>query len=695
MCGVFMSLANSILRPPVFADNDTTRAAAILHFILITTLIISVAALLAIVLFASDSSLLLILTALGVQAVMLVLLYRGAVWLAGILLCCVAWLVVAVAVHNNLGALNPLLGAHTLVILLAGLLINTRAALVAMICSIIYTTWLVSAAQAGQFIAEIGTMTVQKAWINEVGLFALTGSLLVVSLRAIAEARDRASETGRALRKSEERYRSLVQNGPNLIYVVEPDHAINFVSYGMNGTAENVVGRQIDDFINSDSEIAFRRTLNQVFRTRDADRLEIQGRSASGQTGWFLCHFAPIVEDEKVIEVAVIMTDISIRKRMELEQRAATEQYRKLFENNPLPMFVVDWESLKILEVNDAMMARYGYTHDEFLQMHIADISLPETEAAIQERVEKYRADNTHYDNGIVWQQHKKDGSVVWVESAFHRLKFGGREAGLMVNFDLTDRMNAEKATLEAEKLRLDLAKQKEVLALKENFIAMMSHEFRTPLAVILSSKETLEHYFDRISPERRIEKLRQIGVQVRYVIRLLDDVLMMGQAYAGKLQFNPVPMNLEEVCQKLFEEMKVTDREEHTFIFEVQNEIGTIDSDQHLLQHIIVNLVSNAIKYTPTGREICMNIGLEGDQAYIRVSDQGVGIPKEDQKHLFEPFFRADNVKAYQGTGLGLSIVKESVDIHGGSISCKSETGQGTTFTVLLPVKAVSVKPN
>jgi len=111
--------------------------------------------------------------------------------------------------------------------------------------------------------------------------------------------------------------------------------------------------------------------------------------------------------------------------------------------------------------------------------------------------------------------------------------------------------------------------------------------------------------------------------------------------------------------------------------------------SDPYLLQHILVNLLSNAIKYAPTGTEIGLNLGYWDDETvFIEVSDQGIGIPEQDQKHLFEPFFRASNTKGFKGNGLGLAIVKESVEAHGGSITCQSRPGEGTRFTVSLPLK-------
>jgi signal transduction histidine kinase len=152
-------------------------------------------------------------------------------------------------------------------------------------------------------------------------------------------------------------------------------------------------------------------------------------------------------------------------------------------------------------------------------------------------------------------------------------------------------------------------------------------------------------------------------------------------------MPFNPSPMNLVSACKGLFLQMQTIDIARHEFIFVTDGEIGEIQGDEKLLQHILINLLSNAIKYSPEGGEVRFEVRREGDSALISISDQGIGIPEEDQQHLFEPFYRASNTASINGTGLGLAIVKESVETHQGTIHYESAPGQGTTFVIHLPI--------
>jgi signal transduction histidine kinase len=257
---------------------------------------------------------------------------------------------------------------------------------------------------------------------------------------------------------------------------------------------------------------------------------------------------------------------------------------------------------------------------------------------------------------------------------------------------DITERKAAERALLDAERLRLELSKEREVLEVKEQFISTLSHDFRTPLAVIMTSKDIIERYYDRLEPERREHHLQVIEDQVNYILSLLDDLLTIGRARAGKFSFQPELLNLIPFCQSLLNQVQTADRSEHQFEFTAQGDLTDVRLDKKLLHHIIVNLVSNAAKYSPIGSKVSLSVAREDDDVVFRVRDEGIGIPLEDQAKLFEPFHRAQNVGSIKGTGLGLAIVKESVETHGGSIICQSEQNKGTTFIVRLPVVTAPV---
>ncbi len=167
---------------------------------------------------------------------------------------------------------------------------------------------------------------------------------------------------------------------------------------------------------------------------------------------------------------------------------------------------------------------------------------------------------------------------------------------------------------------------------------------------------------------------------------QLLDDVLVIGTADAGKLEFKPVPLNLAEFCHNLVEELQLNAGNQHTITYTSQGQCINACMDENLLRKILTNLLSNAIKYSPESGTVFLELSCHDEVATFRIWDKGIGISLEDQKQLFEPFHRATNVGKIKGTGLGLSIVKKCIDLHGGEISLESQVGVGTTFTVTLP---------
>jgi signal transduction histidine kinase len=171
-------------------------------------------------------------------------------------------------------------------------------------------------------------------------------------------------------------------------------------------------------------------------------------------------------------------------------------------------------------------------------------------------------------------------------------------------------------------------------------------------------------------------------------MVHLLDDVLTVGKAQAGKMQFKPAPMDVKAFSKAVLEQLRLTDADRHCFTFIANGNLTNVLLDEELLRQILVNLLSNAIKYSPVGSEVCFEILREPDDILFLVKDHGLGIPKADQAHLFEAFHRAKNVAQIQGTGLGLTIVKANVETHGGSMSFDSQENLGTTFTVRLPAR-------
>lgn len=272
-----------------------------------------------------------------------------------------------------------------------------------------------------------------------------------------------------------------------------------------------------------------------------------------------------------------------------------------------------------------------------------------------------------------------------------------GKSIGL--RWMLRDTSERKLAEAEIEKALQKVQKERELNELKSRFISISSHEFRTPLTTISSSAELLERYRDRYSEEKQLTHLHRIKIAVGQMAQLLDDVLLIGKAEAGKLEFNPEPFDLVSFSRDLLAELQLSDQNQHKITFTDQGSCtpttqGVSQSDnvlpvldEKLLRHLLGNLLSNAIKYSPRGGAVQLNLTCFDNQAIFKIQDSGIGIPPEDLPHLFETFYRASNVSTIQGTGLGLAIVKQCVDLHRGEITVESVVGKGTTFIIKLPL--------
>lgn len=229
------------------------------------------------------------------------------------------------------------------------------------------------------------------------------------------------------------------------------------------------------------------------------------------------------------------------------------------------------------------------------------------------------------------------------------------------------------------------LEAEREVAILRARFISMASHEFRTPLTTILSSSEMLEHYGDEWSAEKRLAHLKRIQASVKTMMVLLEDVLLLGRATAGKIAFTPAQTDLAALCRDVADEVDLCSGRTHEIVLELECE-PTVLIDERLVREVIENLVSNAVKYSAQGSRVLVRLTCPGDTARIEVSDSGIGVPQGDVAHLFEAFHRGGNVGATPGTGLGLAVVRQAVDLHGGTVEIESEVGAGTKVTVVLP---------
>ncbi len=413
---------------------------------------------------------------------------------------------------------------------------------------------------------------------------------------------------------------------------------------------------------------------------------ELQVRQWDGTRIWIQLSGKAVSHDDLSQGTVWVIMDITRRKELE-EQLQKTMSEREAILNNAVVGIVLsvkrrhEW-------VNEKFAQMLGYPKQVLIGQG-SDYLHPDTESWQRFGTEARSALIATNSYVCEMELKRRNGELFWVEMGGSCIRPNDPDAGVIWTFlDISARKKSEAEVREA------LAQQKALNELRTRFVAMTSHEFRTPLAAILSAEEVLRHYGDRLPEAERIETLDGIAAGVQRMSRMMDRVLLLGKADAQMLEYRPHELDLPALCRELVEEVRL--QFPHSRCQVVAHWGPGVDRgwfDDKLLRHIFGNLLSNAVKYSPDGGEVSFEVRREGGETVFRVRDRGIGIPADEIPHLFESFHRATNVGSIQGTGLGLAIVKNAVEVHHGRIEVTSELGQGTTFTVRLPWEEAGVR--
>jgi PAS domain S-box-containing protein len=395
-----------------------------------------------------------------------------------------------------------------------------------------------------------------------------------------------------------------------------------------------------------------------------------------------------IQQSELYQQLQVFNTELELRVqqrtqelRAEIAERQRTEAALiALITASPRAIFTLDiGGNVKIW--NPAAERMFGWTEAE-----VIDSPSP---IFLDDQMEEYNTLQQSILQGTTYsrvelQRQKKDGTPInIIFSAAPLYDTENNINGLVaVIADITERKRLDE-------IRLALEREKELSALKTRFFSMASHEFRTPLSTALAAAQLLEDCQDEWdNSSKRLRNLQRIQGSVKNMVQILDDILTINRAEAGKLEFNPKQLDLELFCGAFIEELRLSTGEMHKLTFTRQGKAIPGWVDERLLRSILANLLSNAIKYSPDGGNVHLALEFEPSKVILQVQDWGIGIPPTTQKQLFEPFHRGQNVRSISGTGLGLVVVKKCVDLHQGTINITSEVAVGTTCVVTLPLR-------
>jgi two-component system sensor kinase FixL len=255
------------------------------------------------------------------------------------------------------------------------------------------------------------------------------------------------------------------------------------------------------------------------------------------------------------------------------------------------------------------------------------------------------------------------------------------------LNDEIELRKGAEMELLLAkEKITEAYRKEKELNELKTRFISMISHEYRSPLTVIMTTSFLLEKYYNLQETEKFAEKIEMIQSSVQSMTQMLENVLMVGKGEKGTIRADRKKYNLEILCRQIVDEIQVIDKYKHNILMALDGKFENVNSDENLVHSIITNLLLNAVNYSSENEDVRLELIEQDNEIVIRIIDQGVGISPQDREYVFDSFYRGSNVGSTPGFGLGLSLVKLCVGELGGSIDVESELYHGTTFKVILP---------
>lgn len=280
-----------------------------------------------------------------------------------------------------------------------------------------------------------------------------------------------------------------------------------------------------------------------------------------------------------------------------------------------------------------------------------------------------------------------KDGNFRWILDRAKIIEWTEEGKPIRIigtHSDITQRKLFE------EQLKKSVDRERELNDLKSRFVSTATHEFRTPLATILMLSEILIHYQNKMKPEDISEKVNNIREHVLHLSGIVNDVLQLSKINEGKIIFNPDENNIIELTETVISRFRTTLKSNDIIQFKSDFTSLICMTDKQLLSQAMNNLISNALKYSPVYPKVTVEIKQSENEILFIVKDNGIGIPEQDRKHMFTPFFRASNTKTIQGNGLGLSILKEAVQMHKGYVTYQSSADKGTVFTIHLPAEII-----
>jgi PAS domain S-box-containing protein len=527
--------------------------------------------------------------------------------------------------------------------------------------------------------------------INKFPAFDADGNLIGIGTINIDITERKQTEN--ALRDSEITLRSIIDNAPVAISLKGLDDQLQLVNKTFlkwfEVTSANSSG-ELGKTVMSEGHAEIRTAQEKaVLETGEAITQERLDVLPSGDVFPRLTTKFPVKsQDGEIVGIGSISTDMSELRKVESKLHVLEERLSDILRIAP-EVIISTNAAGDIMMFNDAAEHTFGYQRDEVIGQSL-DILLPEdARGAHSGHLDMFiKSGDTRRlmgGRGII-KGRRRNGSIFPADASISKLHSGGETILTVTMHDITDRQKAE------EDLRLALVEAERANQAKSEFLATMSHELRTPLNAIIGFSETMaEQYFGALGCAKYVEYAGDIRASGEHLLLLINDLLDLSAIEAGKHLLHKEAINFQEVAEDFAPIIiERAGQKNVTFNNNLSDGLPTIQADRRALTQIMLNILSNAIKFTPEYGDVTLNAVASRGALRIEVRDTGIGIPNNKIENLTDPFVRGeiDPHKTQEGTGLGLAIVKSLIDLHDGGLTIESELGVGTTVTVTLPLR-------